>query len=226
MNKMWYKRWWAIMLLAIFTIILIFLVAFSFYVIEVKKRIQKGELDGELYHQQITKTTQYQNTEGFNSPWLGSAKPKVTIVEFGDFNCPMCKNAFTKIREISLKYKDNVKIVFRNFPVRDGSIELAMASLCAEEQGLFWPMHDKLLQNQGSYDNNLVALAKNIGADSKKFENCLKTNKYLTKIQQDYSDGEKFGVIGTPTWFINGYKIQGDVPYDIFIQIVESFIND
>ena len=138
----------------------------------------------------------------------------------------MCKESFPKIREISTKYKDDVKIIFRDFPVvTEYSIDLAMASRCAGEQGLFWVMHDKLFLNQGiSQKNEIFELAKQIGADVGKFQNCFDNQKYSEDIYQDIKDGEALELEGTPTWFINGNKISGNIPYNIFIQIVEELL--
>jgi len=159
--------------------------------------------------------------------WIGASNPKITIVEFVDFSCPLCKNSFTKIREISLKYKKDVKIIFRDYPMYEHSLDLAMAARCAGEQGLFWLMHDKLFQNQGMYEKNqLSELANQIGADVNKFNNCFTNKKYLSDIKNDFTDAEKLEVAGTPTWFINGAKVAGDIPYGLFVEIVEELIKE
>ena len=219
-------RWWKIAFYAVLTLLAIFLVAFSFYVLDLMKEQGGKTLDGNKI---LTQLEQYKTNAdnetitGTDNYWLGAAKPKVTIVEFADFNCPYCLNSFPNIREISLKYKDSVKIIFRDFPVRENSSSLALAGRCAGEQGLFWVMHDKLYANQGKFEiSQLPELANQIGADVGKFTNCLNSEKYLGKINKDYADGKSMGITGTPTWFINGYKIEGDIPRDLFIQIVEE----
>ncbi len=157
--------------------------------------------------------------------WIGAAKPKITIIEFGDFNCPNCQSAYPKIREISLKYKNEVKFIFKDYPIYDFSLELAEAARCAGEQGFFWLMYDKLYQNQGlAAKSQVMEVAGQIGLDTSKFEKCYDSQKYLENIKKDFQEAEKLGLSGTPTWFINGYKIEGDIPYNIFTQIVESLL--
>lgn len=225
LNKKWHKTWWGILIILFVFIVLIIAIVFAFTVYHASKNIKNSSNSGfSLPDKQIDKQT-LKLIEGQNNYWIGSANPKVTIVEFADFSCPNCEKSFSKIREIGLKYKNDVKIIFRNYPMYENSLNLAMAGRCAGEQGLFWLMHDKLFQNQGVGSNEeLSELAKKIGADADKFNNCLNSNKYLAQIQQDFADGEKLGISGTPTWFINGNKVEGDVPYYLFNQILESLL--
>ncbi len=212
--KPWLKTWWGKLIAVVLTIILIFIVATGFYVYNAVKAAKKPaglKLSGQQY-----------NAAAGDYYWTGSDKAKITIVEFGDFACPVCELSFPTIREISLKYKNDVKFIWRDYPVvAEYSALLALAARCAGEQGLFWPMHDKLFQNQGvSTAVELTALANQAGADTARFNDCLTKQKYLPQIQKDFADGQTFGNTGTPTWFINGYRIAGDIPYDIFVKII------
>lgn len=222
--KSWYKKWWGGLIIIALILFLIILAIFAVSVFRKIKQIQSGEL---LSPDQLKNQVKYE-AEGKNDYWIGSANPKVTIVEFADFACPYSKNSFPKIREISVKYKDSVKIIFRNFPyLTEYSLELALAARCAGEQGLFWPMHDKLYISQGiKTAAELSALANRLGADLNRFNDCLTAKKYLPQIQEDLTDAEKLKINGTPTWFVNGYKVEGDLPLEAFKQIIESFINN
>jgi len=213
--------------LIIFAIfILALIVASGFYVFDVVQKIKSGEpANRNILSRSVIGGKQY-SAEGNGNYWIGSAKPKVTIVEFADFACSYCKNSFSKIREISVKHKDDVKIIFRDYPMHEESLALAMAARCAGEQGLFWLMHDKLFQNQGAAKDQLIELAKQIGADTVKFSQCLDSDKYAAQIQKDYDAGEELGVTGTPTWFINGYRVKGDIPYEVFAGVVEELIRE
>lgn len=218
-NGPWYKTWWGAILIILLTAILIFITAIVFYFIanvkESKTELSQAgvKLDGPIY-----------KAADDGHYWLGSAKADLTIVEFGDFACAYCQKAFSTIREVSLKYKNDIKFIWRDYPiVSEYSGNLALAARCAGEQGLFWPMHDKLFQNQGiNTADQLIAAANQIGADTARFNDCLVKQKYLPQIQKDLDDGQKFGITGTPTYFINGYKIEGDIPYNTFIQIIEG----
>ncbi len=218
-KKPWFKTWWGVGLtiLATVTLILITAVGFYFFASLKKSKSELSQADIKLNGQK------YQAADN-DHYWLGSAKANITIVEFGDFSCPYCKKAFSTIREISLKYKNDIKYIWRDYPVvHEYSATLALAARCAGEQGLFWPMHDKLFQNQSiNTADQLIAVANQIGADITRFNDCLNKQKYLPQIQKDLNDGQKFGITGTPTYFINGYKIEGDIPYDFFVKIIEE----
>lgn len=174
---------------------------------------------------ELKKEKQYSLPEE-NNYWLGSDNPKVTIVEFADFSCSACKNTSYKLRKIIFSYAKDVKIIFKDFPViSEDSLTLALSGRCAGEQGLFWLMHDKLFEEQGKIDNNrLISLVGKIGGDGEELTYCLKNQKYLDDIKKDFSLGEKLDVSGTPTLFINGYKVTGDLPEEALIRIVEGFL--
>jgi len=207
----WYKRWWGVALFAFLTICLIFLIAFGFYVFNLSKSIKNNPLFLPVSKIKYDMTL----VEGKNNYRFGSDKAKIRIVEFTDFACPYSKNSFPKIREIGLKYGKDVNITIRDYPYRtEYSIILAEAARCAGEQGYYWPMHDKLFQDQGvSTEAELNGLARQIGADEDKFSACLKSEKYYKDIELDLADAETLAVTGTPTWFINGNRIEGDMPF-------------
>lgn len=225
-KKSWYKKWWGVFLIIIGSLILINLVAFGFYVWGMTKDINNGgdaQINQTIKYSDLDKET-IKKIEGENNYWIGSANPKITIVEFADFNCSFCKNSFPTIRELGLKYKDSVKIIFRDMPLLDGSVDLALAARCAGEQGLFWPMHDKLYLNQGVNSlEKLYELANQIGADNTSFQNCFKGKRYLSQINKNFSDGQELGITGTPTWFINGVMVKGDIPSATWEEIINQF---
>lgn len=222
MPKSWYKKWWGITIILILSLFLALLTALVFYFVNLVK-LEKAKINASSI--KLSGQTVEINTE--DSYWLGASKPKITIVEFADFACPYCKNSYSNIREISIKYKNDVKIFFKDYPLYGQSVDLAMAARCAGEQGLFWVMHDKLFQNQGVTEiEGLVELANQVGADTNKFSSCMAKEKYLTEIKKDFSEGQSLGLTGTPIWFINGYKISGDIPHDTFIQIIENLLKN
>lgn len=218
------KKWRKILLTVIAVFFLAFLTASAFYIFKVIK-ITTVQTAADFNLNSRYSVQEKEIIEGAESYWLGAAKPKITIVEFADFACPYCQKSFSKIREIGLKYGKDVKIIFRNYPMHENSPELAMAARCAGEQGLFWLMHDKLFLNQDAVENQgLAEFANQIGADLNKFNSCMADGKYLELIKKDAANGEELGVTGTPTWFINGQKIEGDIPYELFNKIIEEMI--
>jgi protein-disulfide isomerase len=176
----------------------------------------------------VDETKLYQNIA--DDPQIGKREAKVRVVEFTDFECPYCQQVFSTVREIIAKYGEQIYFVYRDFPVSDIHPEAekaAEASNCAQEQGKFWPMHDKLFINQNDLSlSSLKRYAQEIGLEIKAFNNCLNTGKYLKEVEQDYLDGQKLGVKGTPTFFINGYRISGVIPRDLFITLIEKGLSE
>jgi len=168
-----------------------------------------------------------------DDPVLGNASAPVTLVEFGDFQCPFCKKFHDEARkEILNTYVETgkVKIVYRDFPLENihpAARPAAEAAECADEQGKFWPYHDALYTRQdelakGTMD--YVALARELGMDKAAFEKCVKDEKYKDEVTKDYDDGVKVGVDGTPALFINGVKVTpaGAQPFSVFQTAIEA----
>ena len=214
-----HHTWWGKIIIAFLTLVMSFIFAFLLFVRDIAKQMNTEESG---YAAQYLQGPKYQ-VEKEGSYWLGSSNPKVSIVEFADFACPYCKNTYTLIREVSIRYKDKVKITYRDFPLHEESLDLAMGARCAGEQGLFWPMHDKLFTYQGIKDiAQIKEIANQVGADSQKWTKCIEEKKYLNEISEDLTEAERLGLSGTPTWFINGYKLEGDVPQKILFGIIDE----
>ena len=224
-KKDWYTKWWGILIIFILALVIIITTALALTFLNYSKQFK----DNPLLVNTIIPNQEgidIKIIEGENSYWLGSANPKVTIVEFGDFSCPACKNSFSVLREISIKHKNEVKIIFRDFPVvSEHSLNLSLAGRCAGEQGFFWPMYDKLFLNQGiSTDNEIKNIFSQIGGNTEKFETCFKSKKYLKDIQKDLEDATTLNLKGTPGWFINGNNINGDIPREAFLDLIEKIL--
>lgn len=208
-------------------------VGFVVSILEKSERIRQGDYSlPEVYAPTPLPSTYEGETkvliEGNNNHSLGAADAVVTIVQFSDFACPFCKASFPALREISVKYQDKVKIIFRDWPGHDFSISLALGAYCAGEQNKFWEMHDKLFQNQadtfGSDKNHLALLAQQLGIYNEQFQTCFDSQKYLSQIRKNFSDSEKLGVRGTPTWFINGEKIEGQLSTTDLERLITPYI--
>lgn len=167
--------------------------------------------------------------EGQGNYALGAARPLVTIVEFGDFACSYCQASYSVIRELSLEYPDDLKIVWRDRPAFDYSLNLAQAAYCAGEQDKFWPMHDKLFMHQssalGSSAQDIVTLAQQIGVNTTAFSQCLVASRYLEQIKANYLAAEALEVTGTPTWFVNGQKIEGHLSKSDWEVLLNKLMN-
>ncbi len=154
----------------------------------------------------------------------GSKDAKVTIVEFGDFQCPACGAIHPTIGQLLTEYKDSVKFVYREYPLplHKNAKTADLAEEAAGAQGKFYDMYDALFQNQKEWENSknpmeqFEAYAKLIGLDIEKFKGDVENKKYEEKIQQGINDGNAVGVQATPTFFINGEEIRGGLPYNEF----------
>jgi len=225
MNKFLHKKWFRVLAVIFLLIFLSLIIALIFYFVNAVKNYKNSDFKFDNPANVISGAEQEKIIgDGY---WIGSSNPKITIVEFGDFACLMCKNSFSKIRELGIKYKDDVKIVFRDFPViSENSMNLAIAARCAGEQGFFWVMHDKLFINQGKSSTiEIKEMAEQIGLDIDRFNNCFDNKKYISAINKDLEMARELNIKGTPTWFINGNKVSGDIPYDIFLNIIEELLN-
>ena len=156
----------------------------------------------------------------------GPAKAPVTIVEFSDYQCPYCSRAETTVQEVLKKYGDKVRLVYRDYPLpfHQNANIAAQASECAKEQGKFWEMHNAMFANQAKLAQpDLIETAGGIaGIDKDKFKACLDSGKYKDEVQKDADAGQKYGVTGTPTFFINGIPIVGARDVSSFAEIIDE----
>ena len=158
----------------------------------------------------------------------GSLDAPITIVEFSDFECSFCETFFSQtLSDLETKYIDTgkVRFIYRDFPLEfhTNAQKAAEAAECAGEQGKYYEMHDKIFENQNAIGvNNLKTYAKQIGLDEGEFDVCLDSGAMAQEVAKDFSDGQKLGVSGTPTFFVNGTKLVGAQPLSAFEQIIEA----
>jgi protein-disulfide isomerase len=147
----------------------------------------------------------------------GSEDAPVTLVEYGDFECPYCGRAEPVIRELLSSFDDDVRYVWRHLPLNDvhPNAQLAAeASEAAAAQGHFWEMHDTLLQHQGDLrPSHIATYAQELGLDSQRLLSELHRREYAARVGKDVTSADESGVSGTPTFFINGRRHYGT--YDI-----------
>ena len=154
------------------------------------------------------------------APVSGKKDAPVEIVEFSDFQCPFCQRMAPTIKEIKQKYPDQVRIVYRQFPltnIHPFASKAAEASLCANEQGKFWELHDVMFKDQKKLAvSDLKESAKSLGMDEKKFNSCLDSGRYVEQVQNDSKEAQRIGVTGTPALFVNGVLLDGGaVPFTV-----------
>ncbi len=147
------------------------------------------------------------------SPVKGPANAKVTIVEFSDFQCPYCQRALPILSAVMGKYPNDVKLVYKHFPlnsIHPNAQKAAEASECAKDQNKFWELHDWMFANQGSLDvASLKAAAQSLSMNVEVFNACLDGGSKAPIVNKDLQDGSSLGVQGTPTFFVNGRQVVG-----------------
>jgi protein-disulfide isomerase len=156
----------------------------------------------------------------------GNPKAPVTIVEFSDFSCPFCRKSEAILSELLAKYPDQVKIGYRDFPLRQihPQAQLAAeASRCAGEQGKYWEYHDLLFANGDKLGrDDLLADARTLKLDDQKFDACLSSGRFKPEIEQDLQLGTRLGVVSTPAFFVNGVFLDGAQSLEVFEKMVKE----
>lgn len=159
----------------------------------------------------------------------GAADAPITIVEYSDFECPYCSRHTPTIEQILDAYPDQVRVIFRHFPLsfHQNAQKAAEASECAAAQGKFWEMHDKLfaLNDAGSLSvDSFKSAAGELGLNQTTFDTCLDTGTYAQKVQDSFDSGVAYGVEGTPATFVNGQLVSGAVPFSSFQTMIDSLL--
>ena len=163
-----------------------------------------------------------------DDPVKGSKDAPITIIEFSDFQCPYCGKVEPTIKQVLEAYEGKIKLIYRDFPLgfHEFAQKASEASECADEQGKYWEYHDKLFENQNDLTvEDLKKYATDLKLDTTKFNDCLDSEKYKSEVQKDFEDGQKYGVSGTPAFFINGISLVGAQPFSAFQQIIEQELN-
>lgn len=164
-------------------------------------------------------------------PAQGPEDAPVEFVEFTDYQCPFCKRFFVETYpEIRAEYADRVKFVVRNFPLRSihpDAQKAAEAAECAFDQDKFWRYHDLLFANpENLSEADLKRYARELGLDGEQFDQCLDSGEKVDIVQRDVKDGYRFGVSGTPAFFINGQVLVGAQPAEVVRAFIDMALED
>lgn len=239
-HRPWYTHWWGIVLIFFLGAVIVGGSVFGWRVYSYYQKIQTGEL-GPAIFQFSDKFTLHGSETGqtgvipffdvitADDPQLGPQDAPVTIVEFADFLCPYCAEEAMVVRSITSKYPNEVRFIFRDFPIDEmhpGASDIHIAGACANEQGKFWAFHDKIFQNQDNLNSQTVkAFAAQAGLNIADFDQCINSGKYTQEVANDVKDGRRAGVVGTPTLFFNGRKIEGAIPYNYLVGMIDAVLS-
>jgi len=161
-----------------------------------------------------------------SAPSDGLKSAPITIVEISEFQCPFCAKVTPTLKQVKDVYKDKVKVVWKHLPltgIHQNAMGAAIASEAAQNQGKFWPYHDKLFANQAKLSvEDLKQYARDLGLDMGKFEADLTSPAIKQRVTDDMAEINKLGVSGTPGFFVNGRFISGAQPFDGFAKIINA----
>ncbi|MCB9760233.1 MAG: thioredoxin domain-containing protein [Alphaproteobacteria bacterium] len=165
-----------------------------------------------------------------DDPALGSAEAPVTIVEFADYQCGYCRKIYPTLRELLTEYDGKVRLVYRDYPLggpNPAGMTPAIAANCAGQQGKYWEMHDTLMKASSYSGPELEAHAQSSGLDVAKWKDCMNDNvAQVQEITADFEAGREVGVSGTPAFFINGIFLNGAVPKEQFVSVIERELGE
>lgn len=168
------------------------------------------------------------SVEDDDDPMLGGKDARLTIVEFADFGCPYSRKASSSMRALALTYGENIRYIYRDFPITEihpDAFLAAQAGQCANEQDKFWVYHDALYQHQEDLSRAaLRSYAQAVGMDVGAFDRCLASGRYRQEVEKDYAEGVAAGVVGTPTFFFNGRRVEGAIPLEILRSLIDTFL--
>jgi protein-disulfide isomerase len=150
-----------------------------------------------------------------NDPRLGSDKAPVQLVEFADYECPYCQKVNADLARLREQFGDQVSVVYKDFPLPMHPLagKAAQAARCAGVQGKFWEFHDSLFQTKKLQLSELKLEARELKLDTARFDQCLDTGEQIPVVKKDVQEGQRLGLTGTPSFFVNGHFMSGDIGY-------------
>jgi protein-disulfide isomerase len=158
----------------------------------------------------------------------GPADASVTLLEYGDYECPYCGAAYPIVKEVQDRMGDQLRFVFRNFPITTSHPHAEQAAEAAEaagSQGRFWEMHDTLYENQRRLgDDDLRSYAARIGLDLESFERDVAEHVHAPRVREDFMSGVRSGVNGTPTFYINGVRHDDSYELETLLAALEQSV--
>jgi protein-disulfide isomerase len=155
----------------------------------------------------------------------GPANAAVTLVEYGDYECPYCGAAYPIIKEVQARMGERLRFVFRNFPISTShphAEQAAEAAEAAAAQGSFWLMHDLLYENQRRLgDEDLRGYAETLDLDVEAFGHELAEHVHAARVREDFMSGVRSGVNGTPTFYVNGARHDDSYDLETLLAVLE-----
>lgn len=230
--KAWYLKPWGIFSLLIIALFTSFIIASSIYIVQAAREYNAQQFIEQTKREFVRFE---QAIEGdINNISFGQEDARLTVVQFTDFACPICKKSSSIVLDLKENYSDKIKFIHRDFPTQEKSITLASAAHCANEQNAYWHYYQQLFANQellaNLYDEELLIeltrLAGQLNLSNNLFADCLNEQRYLPVIANDFEDVGYLNLEGSPTWFVNSHPIVGHVEHEQFILLINTLIRE
>lgn len=160
-----------------------------------------------------------------NTPVVGPADAPITLISYSDYQCPYCHKAQASVDQVMQQYAGKVRFVHQEYPLsfHARAFAASLAARCADEQGKFWEFHRNLMLSPGSFeDDDLRKRATALGMDAGKLQACVASGKYDPIVKAALDAGTSVGVNSTPTFFINGRRVTGALPFEAFKQVIDE----
>ncbi len=164
--------------------------------------------------------------------WVkGKQSAPVTVIEYSDFQCPACAAYYPLLKDLAAAYPEDVRVVYRHFPLLSIHANARLAAEAAEaagEQGKFWEMHDLLFDRQSEWSEqrnasaSFIAYAKQLGLDEKRFESDMKSDRVRSRVSDSLAGADQLGLRGTPSFFLNGAPLKNPSSLEEFRKAVED----
>ena len=158
----------------------------------------------------------------------GPADAPVTLIEYGDYQCPYCGAAYPIVKQLQERFGDDLRFVFRNFPLQQAhehAMSAAMTAEFAATKGKFWEVHDALYESQDQLGPGLyTAIAAQLGVDGKELGDALESDTIFEKVKKDFDGGVRSGVNGTPSFFVNGTRYDGPRDFETMAETLDRAI--
>lgn len=227
---MWYNSFGKVLALVLLVFFLLAAIAFGllffgqYFQLSTPKNTNTTQINTNLSSNTNALTT----PDADDDPYLGPEDAPVEIIAFEDFQCPYCEAEAPILKQVLAKYPEEVKLVYRDFPlytIHQQAISAAQAGECADAQGKFWAWHDQAYANQSALSAAPVVYsiwAQTAGLDVAEFELCVAQELYAQEVQKDQDEGILAGVSATPTFFINGEKLEGTISLADWETIIDA----
>lgn len=243
-NFRWYQTAWGVALIGLGALVLVSSTVFGFLTARYWVQIRKGEgknlqqkiyggFDRSVKEIEDNSKVNRKELEAGDRPFLGNPNAPITVVAFFDYKCPNSKAAVPIIQKLVDRYGYKVKIIIKNFPgesIHPGAAQLAQIAQCAykQDQYKFWELYNLFFEKQDQLsaplsDNEISILVGQAGFNSDKINQCLEDGKSEVEVNKDYAQAFNAGVSGTPTFFVNGDRVEGVVPLDTWEGFVKNY---